>query len=163
MRSVVLGVGSALPARVVTNADLEKKVDTTDEWIVQRTGIRQRHIAGEGETSSTLGLRAAEAALKDAGKTAADIDLIIVATTTPDLTFPSTATQIQAGLGMGHGAALDIQAVCSGFVYGVTVADKFLASGSHKSAIVIGVDTLSRIVEWSDRTTCGPSRYGSGA
>src|SRR5690606_12022176 len=161
MRSVVLGVGSALPANVVTNADLEKKVDTTDEWIVQRTGIRQRHIAGEGETSSTLGLKAAEAALKDAGLAASDIDLIVVATTTPDLTFPSTATQIQAKLGMTHGAAFDVQAVCSGFVYGVTIADKFLVSGSHRRALVIGVDTLSRIVDWNDRTTC--VLFGDGA
>src|SRR5262249_8120558 len=149
-----LGIGSALPKRVVTNAELAQKVDTSDEWIVQRTGIRQRYIAGENETSSTLGLAAAEAALKNAGKTPADIDLIIVATTTPALTFPSTATQIQSKLGIFHGAAFDIQAVCSGFVYGVTIADKFLSSGSHKCALVIGVDTLSRILNWEDRTTC---------
>jgi 3-oxoacyl-[acyl-carrier-protein] synthase-3 len=162
-RSVVLGVGSALPARVVTNEELTKTVETSDEWIVQRTGIRQRYIAGKGETSSTLGLKAAEAALKDAGKTAEDIDLVIVATTTPDLTFPSTATQIQSRLGMFHGAAFDVQAVCSGFVYGVTIADKFLSSGSHKRALVIGVDTLSRILDWSDRTTCVLFGDGAGA
>ncbi|BCJ90638.1 3-oxoacyl-[acyl-carrier-protein] synthase 3 [Terrihabitans soli] len=162
-RSVVLGIGSALPKRAVTNAELTEKVDTSDEWIVQRTGIQKRHIAGEGETSSTLGLAAAEAALKDAGLTSADLDLIVVATTTPDLTFPSTATQIQAKLGMTHGAAFDIQAVCSGFVYGVTIADKFLSSGSHKRALVIGVDTLSRIVDWNDRTTCVLFGDGAGA
>lgn len=162
-RSVVLGIGSALPARAVTNAELAEKVDTSDEWIVQRTGIRKRHLAGEGETSSTLGLAAAQGALADAGLTAADLDLIVVATTTPDLTFPSTATQIQAKLGMTHGAAFDIQAVCSGFVYGVTIADKFLSSGSHKRALVIGVDTLSRIVDWNDRTTCVLFGDGAGA
>ena len=162
-RSVVLGIGSALPERVVTNDEIARKVDTSDEWIVQRTGIRQRHIAGEGETSSTLGLKAAEAALKDAGKTKDDLDLIIVATTTPDLTFPSTATQIQSKLGMMHGAAFDVQAVCSGFVYGLTIADKFLASGTHRTALVIGVDTLSRIVDWNDRTTCVLFGDGAGA
>jgi 3-oxoacyl-[acyl-carrier-protein] synthase III len=162
-RSVVLGIGSALPARAVTNAELAQKVDTSDEWIVQRTGIRKRHIAAEGETSSTLGLAAAKAALADAKLTSADLDLIIVATTTPDLTFPSTATQIQSGLGMTHGAAFDVQAVCSGFVYGVTIADKFLSSGSHKRALVIGVDTLSRIVDWNDRTTCVLFGDGAGA
>lgn len=162
-RSVVLGVGSALPARVVSNEELTKKVDTSDEWIVQRTGIRQRYIAGEGETTSTLGLKAAQAALKDAGLTADDIDLVIVATTTPDLTFPSTATQIQSALGMYHGAAFDVQAVCSGFVYGVAIADKFLSSGSHRCAIVIGADTLSRILDWNDRTTCVLFGDGAGA
>jgi 3-oxoacyl-[acyl-carrier-protein] synthase III len=162
-RSVVLGIGSALPKRVVTNAELAQTVDTSDEWIVQRTGIRQRYIAGENETSSTLGLAAAEAALKNAGKTPADIDLIIVATTTPDLTFPSTATQIQSRLGIFHGAAFDVQAVCSGFVYGVAIADKFLSSGSHKCALVIGVDTLSRILNWEDRTTCVLFGDGAGA
>jgi 3-oxoacyl-[acyl-carrier-protein] synthase-3 len=159
----VLGIGSALPARAVTNAELAQKVDTSDEWIVQRTGIHNRHIAAEGETSSTLGLAAAKAALADAKLMAADLDLIIVATTTPDLTFPSTATQIQSGLGMTRGAAFDIQAVCSGFVYGVTTADKFLSSGSHKRALVIGVDTLSRIVDWNDRTTCVLFGDGAGA
>jgi 3-oxoacyl-[acyl-carrier-protein] synthase-3 len=158
-----VGVGSSLPARVVTNAELAERVDTSDEWIVQRTGIRQRHLAGEGETSSSLGLAAAEAALADAGLTAADIDLIIVGTTTPDLTFPSTATQIQSRLGMMHGAAFDIQAVCSGFVFGISIADKFLASGSHKRALVIGVDTLSRILNWEDRTTCVLFGDGAGA
>ncbi|MDX6807099.1 beta-ketoacyl-ACP synthase III [Terrihabitans rhizophilus] len=163
MRSVVVGVGSALPARVVTNEELAQKVDTSDEWIVQRTGIRQRYLAGEGETSSTLGLAAAIAALEDAGLTPDDLDLIIVATTTPDLTFPSTATQIQAKLEMFHGAAFDVQAVCSGFVYGVSIADKFLSSGSHRRALVIGVDTLSRILNWEDRTTCVLFGDGAGA
>jgi 3-oxoacyl-[acyl-carrier-protein] synthase III len=162
-RSVVLGIGSALPARAVTNAELAEKVDTSDEWIVQRTGIKKRHIAAEGESSSTLGFAAAEAALADAKLTSADIDLIVVATTTPDLTFPSTATNIQSRLGMTHGAAFDVQAVCSGFVYGVTIADKFLSSGSHKRALVIGVDTLSRIVDWNDRTTCVLFGDGAGA
>ena len=129
LRSVVMGVGSYLPARRVTNADMEKMVDTTDDWIVQRTGIRARHLAAEGETTSMLATKAAQAALKNAGLEAADIDLIIVATATPDYTFPSTATQVQAALGITHGAAFDVAAVCSGFVYGVTVADKFLISG----------------------------------
>jgi 3-oxoacyl-[acyl-carrier-protein] synthase III len=163
LRSVIVGVGSALPARVVTNEELAQKVDTSDEWIVQRTGIRQRYLAGDGETSSTLGLAAAQAALADAGLTKDDLDLIVVATTTPDLTFPSTATQIQSSLQMFHGAAFDVQAVCSGFVYGVSIADKFLTSGSHKRALVIGVDTLSRIVDWQDRTTCVLFGDGAGA
>lgn len=163
IRSVVLGMGSALPARVVTNEELAQRVDTSDEWIVQRTGIRQRHVAGEGETTSTLGLAAARKALADAGIDAASIDLLIVATTTPDLTFPSTASQIQAALGIEQGAAFDVQAVCSGFVYGVTIADKFLQSGSHKRAVVIGADTLTRIVDWNDRTTCVLFGDGAGA
>lgn len=162
-RSVVVGLGCYLPARVLSNADLEKTLDTTDAWIVQRTGIRQRHIAAEDERTSTLGLRAAEAALKDAGLTAADIDLIIVATSTPDYTFPAVATQIQAGLGMTQGVAFDLQAVCSGFVFALTTADKFLTSGSHKRALVIGAETFSRILDWTDRSTCVLFGDGAGA
>jgi len=160
---VVVGLGCYLPPRIVSNADLEKILDTTDEWIVQRTGIRQRHVAGEEERTSTLGLRAAQAALADAGLTAADIDLVIVATSTPDYTFPSVATQIQAGLGMTGGVAFDLQAVCSGFVFAVTTADKFLSSGSHRRALVIGAETFSRILDWSDRSTCVLFGDGAGA
>jgi 3-oxoacyl-[acyl-carrier-protein] synthase-3 len=156
-----LGLGSYLPKRIVSNADLEKSLDTTDEWIVQRTGIRQRHVAAEDEPTSRLALYAAKAALADAGLTAADIDLVIVATSTPDYTFPAVATQIQFGLGMTHGAAFDLQAVCSGFVFALATADKFLASGSHKRALVVGAETFSRLVDWSDRTTC--VLFGDGA
>ena len=138
-------------------------MDTTDEWIVQRTGIRQRHIAADDERTSTLGLKAARAALKDAGLSGSDIDLLIVATSTPDLTFPSVATLIQAELGMTGGAAFDLQAVCSGFVFGVTTADKFLTSGSHKRALVIGAETMSRILDWTDRSTCVLFGDGAGA
>jgi 3-oxoacyl-[acyl-carrier-protein] synthase-3 len=158
-----MGVGSYLPARCVTNADMEKMVDTTDDWIVQRTGIRARHLAAEGETTSMLATKAALAALKNASLQAEDIDLIIVATATPDYTFPSTATQVQAALGITHGAAFDVAAVCSGFVYGVTIADKFLISGSHKRALVIGAETFSRILDWKDRTTCVLFGDGAGA
>jgi 3-oxoacyl-[acyl-carrier-protein] synthase-3 len=156
-------VGSYLPNRIVSNHDLEKTLDTTDSWIVQRTGIKQRHIAGDEERTSTLGLAAAQAALANAGLTAKDIDLVIVATSTPDYVFPSVATQIQAGLGMFHGAAFDIQAVCSGFVFGVATADKFLQSGSHRRAIVIGAETFSRLLDWSDRSTCVLFGDGAGA
>ncbi|MGE3247987.1 MAG: 3-oxoacyl-ACP synthase, partial [Beijerinckiaceae bacterium] len=138
LRSVIEGVGSALPEKAVSNADLAKKVDTSDEWIVQRTGIRQRYIAAEGETTSMLATKAAERALAASGIAASDIDLIILATATPDYTFPATATQVQAALGITQGMAFDVQAVCSGFVYGITIADKFLVSGSHKHALVIG-------------------------
>ena len=161
LRSVVVGLGSYLPKRIVSNADLEKVLDTSDEWIVQRTGIRQRHIAAEDEPTSKLGLYAARAALDDAGLTAADIDLVIVATSTPDYTFPAVATQIQAGLGMHHGAAFDLQAVCSGFVFALATADKFLLSGSHKRALVIGAETFSRLLDWNDRATC--VLFGDGA
>src|SRR4051812_9962130 len=138
-------------------------VDTSHEWILQRTGIEERHIAAEGETTSMLGLKAAERALADAKLEPKDIDLIVCATSTPDYTFPSTATQIQAGLGIHHGAAFDLQAVCTGFVYGVATADKFLASGSHKRALVIGAETFSRILDWNDRTTCVLFGDGAGA
>ncbi|HEY8162656.1 MAG: beta-ketoacyl-ACP synthase III [Methylocystis sp.] len=163
LRSVVLGVGSYLPARTLTNDDLAKIVDTSDEWIFQRTGIKERHIAADGETTSMLGEKAARAALEDAGLVPDDIDLIIVGTSTPDWTFPSTATQIQAALGITHGVAFDLQAVCSGFVFALATADKFLRSGSHKRALVIGAETFSRIIDWEDRTTCVLFGDGAGA
>jgi 3-oxoacyl-[acyl-carrier-protein] synthase-3 len=163
LRSVVLGVGSYLPEKTLTNAELAKLVDTSDEWIVQRTGIKERHIAAKGETTSMLGEKAARAALANAGLTPDDIDLIIVGTSTPDWTFPSTATQIQAALGLSHGVAFDLQAVCSGFVFAVATADKFLRSGSHKRALVIGAETFSRIIDWQDRTTCVLFGDGAGA
>lgn len=162
-RSTVAGIGHALPKRVVTNAELATKIDTTDEWIVERTGIRQRHIAGEGETTATLGTAAAQAALSHAGLKASDIDLVVLATATPDLTFPATATQVQAALGITQGAAFDVQAVCSGFVYALSIADKFLQSGSHQRALVIGSETFSRILDWNDRTTCVLFGDGAGA
>lgn len=163
LRAVVKGVGSALPKRCVTNKELESTVDTSDEWIVQRTGIRQRYIAGEDETTSTLGIAAARVALDRAGLTPDDIDLVVCATSTPDYTFPSTATMIQAGLGITKGVAFDLQAVCAGFVFAVTTAEKFLASGSHKRALVIGAETFSRILDWEDRTTCVLFGDGAGA
>ena len=162
-RSIVRGIGSYLPRRRLTNQDLEKVVETSHEWIVQRTGIEARHIADDDETTSVLGTKAAESALADAGLTANDIDLIICATSTPDYTFPSTATTIQNGLGMTHGVAFDLQAVCTGFVYAVATADKFLQSGSHKRALVIGAETFSRILDWNDRTTCVLFGDGAGA
>ncbi len=161
LRSVVAGVGAYLPANVVANANLADRLETTDEWIVQRTGITRRHIAAPDETTSVLGLHAARAALADAGLRADDIDLVIVATSTPDFTFPSVATQIQAGLGMTGGVAFDLQAVCSGFVFALATADKFLTSGSHKRALVIGAETFSRLLDWEDRTTC--VLFGDGA
>ncbi len=163
LRSCVRGVGASLPAKVVTNQELVGKVDTTDEWIRQRSGIAQRYIAGEGETTSTLATKAAEAALSHAGLKADDIDLIVVGTSTPDYTFPATATQVQANLGITQGVAFDVQAVCSGFVFAVTTADKFLRSGSHKRALVIGAETFSRILDWNDRTTCVLFGDGAGA
>ena len=163
LRSVVVGVGSYLPERRVSNADLEKFVDTTDEWIVQRTGIRARHIAAEGETTSMLATKAAQRALEAAGLGPNDIDLIVLGTSTPDFTFPSSATQVQAALGMTRGVAFDVQAVCSGFVFAVATADKFLVSGSHKRALVIGAETFSRLVDWKDRTTCVLFGDGAGA
>jgi len=163
IRSCLRGVGAALPARVVTNDELAGNVDTSDEWIRQRTGIRQRYLAGEGETTSTLATSAAETALRSAGLSAGDIDLIIVATSTPDYTFPAVATQVQANLGVVEGAAFDLQAVCTGFVYAVATADKFLLSGSHRRALVIGAETFSRILDWTDRTTCVLFGDGAGA
>ena len=162
-RSVVLGIGSYLPERCVTNQDMEKLVETSDEWIVQRTGIRQRHFAADGETTSMLGTKAALKAMAAAGVGPDDIDLIVCGTSTPDYTFPSTATQIQAALGITRGVAFDLQAVCSGFVFAVATAEKFLASGSHKRALVIGAETFSRILDWEDRTTCVLFGDGAGA
>ena len=163
LRSVVTGVGSALPKRCVTNRELEQQVATSDEWIVQRTGITQRYLAGAEETTSTLGAAAARAAMAKAGVGPQDIDLVICATSTPDYTFPATATLIQAELGIHGGVAFDLQAVCSGFVFAVATADKFLASGSHKRALVIGAETFSRIMDWEDRTTCVLFGDGAGA
>nr|WP_108174422.1 beta-ketoacyl-ACP synthase III [Phreatobacter oligotrophus] len=163
LRTVVRGVGSYLPARVMTNAELSTLVDTSDEWIVQRSGIRERHIAAEGETTSDLGLAAARNALAAAGMDAQDIDLIVLATSTPDRTFPASATTIQDKLGIRHGAAFDLQAVCSGFVFALATTDKFLRSGSHKRALVIGAETFSRILDWTDRTTCVLFGDGAGA
>ena len=162
-RSVVRGCGAYLPPRIVTNAELADRVETSDEWIVQRTGIRQRHIAAATETTSVLGIRAARAALDDAGLTGADIDLVICATSTPDHTFPSTATQIQHGLGIHGGAAFDLQAVCAGFVYAVATADKFITTGAARRALVVGAETFSRLLDWEDRTTCVLFGDGAGA
>ncbi|WP_428428214.1 beta-ketoacyl-ACP synthase III [Pararhizobium sp.] len=163
IRSVVRGFGASLPKQVMTNREMEEKVDTTDEWIVQRTGIRQRYIAGEGETTASLGEGAARAALANAGLTSADIDVIIVATSTPDNTFPATAVNIQNRLGMHHGAAFDLQAVCSGFIFAVTTADAYIRGGLAKRVLVIGAETFSRILDWNDRTTCVLFGDGAGA
>ena len=163
LRSVLLGVGSHLPERVVTNDELAAKVDTSDEWIVARTGISERHIAADGEKTSDLALVAARKALEAAGRTADDVDLIIVATTTPDLTFPATAARVQAALGVTKGAAFDLQAVCSGFIFALSTADNALARGQAKCALVIGAETFSRIVDWEDRGTCVLFGDGAGA
>jgi 3-oxoacyl-[acyl-carrier-protein] synthase-3 len=162
-RSVVLGCGSYLPDRNLTNAELARTVQTSDEWIVQRTGIRERHIAATGELTSDLALKAARAALDDAKITADTIDLIVLATSTPDQTFPASAVTVQAGLGITTGAAFDLQAVCSGFVYAMAIADGLLKSGSHKRALVIGAETFSRILDWTDRATCVLFGDGAGA
>lgn len=162
-RSVVRGVGSYLPARTLTNAELADMVDTSDEWIVQRTGIRERHIAAKGEKTSDLAIAAAKAALANAGMSADAIDLVVVATSTPDLTFPATATSVQAELGITRGAAFDLQAVCSGFVFAMATADQYLRSGDFKCALVIGAETFSRILDWNDRTTCVLFGDGAGA
>ena len=163
IRSAVTGVGSFLPEKVVTNADLAKFVDTSDEWIVERTGIHQRHQARDDEPTSDLAVEAARRALTDAGKTAADVDLIIVATTTPDQTFPATAAIVQRKLGAPVGIAFDVQAVCSGFVYAMSVADGFVARGMAKCALVIGAEEMTRLMDWSDRTTCVLFGDGAGA
>jgi 3-oxoacyl-[acyl-carrier-protein] synthase-3 len=162
-RSVVAGVGSALPKRKVTNAELAETVDTTDEWIVERTGIRNRYIAGEGETTATLATDAARAALAHAGIDATGIDLIVLATATPDQTFPSTATKVQAALGINDCIAFDVHAVCTGFLYALSVADAMLRSGSADRALVIGAETFSRILDWEDRGTCVLFGDGAGA
>ncbi len=162
--SRILGTGSYLPARILTNADLEKLVETTDQWIVERTGIRERHIAAEGELTSDLAVQAARAALDAAGLVPDDIDLLLVATTTPDLVFPSTACIVQAKLGITNGKpAFDLQAVCSGFVYALSVADQFIKTGAARRALVIGAETLSRITDWNDRSNCILWGDGAGA
>ncbi|MDP1749150.1 MAG: beta-ketoacyl-ACP synthase III [Reyranella sp.] len=163
IRSVVQGCGSYLPDRVVTNADLATKMDTSDEWIQQRTGIRQRHIAADGELTSHLAIKASERALAHAGLRASDLDLIVLATATPDETFPATATRVQAELGMTRGAAFDVQAVCAGFVYGLSVADSMIKTGLASTALVIGAETFSRILDWNDRGTCVLFGDGAGA
>ncbi len=162
-RSVVLGCGSYLPNQVLTNADLALKVDTSDEWIVQRTGIHERRIAAPGELTSQMAARAARAALAHAHVEAGSIDLIVLATSTPDNTFPATAVSVQADLGITHGAAFDVQAVCSGFVYALATADALLKSGAFSRALVIGAETFSRLLDWTDRTTCVLFGYGAGA
>jgi 3-oxoacyl-[acyl-carrier-protein] synthase III len=163
LRSVVLGCGSYLPDRCLSNADLARMVDTSDEWIVQRTGIHERYIAADGELTSDLALHAARAALADAGTDAQSIDLIVLATSTPDNTFPATAVSVQAGLGITHGAAFDLQAVCTGFVFALATADGLLKTGTFKRALVIGAETFSRILDWTDRGTCVLFGDGAGA
>lgn len=163
IRSQIRGSGSALPQQVVTNADLADRVETSDEWIVERTGIRQRYIAGEGETTSTLATEAARNALEAADIDPASIDLIILATATPDHTFPATATQVQKALGCRGGIAFDVHAVCSGFLYALGTADSMLRTGMAKRAVVIGAETFSRILDWEDRTTCVLFGDGAGA
>jgi 3-oxoacyl-[acyl-carrier-protein] synthase-3 len=162
-RSHVLGCGGYLPERVITNDELAKALDTTDAWIRQRTGIRERHVAGSGELTSDLAAQAAERALAAAGLSGRDIDLIVLATATPDNTFPATATKVQARIGMTGGAAFDVQAVCSGFIYALAVADNFLRCGQAKRALVIGAETFSRILDWTDRGTCVLFGDGAGA
>jgi 3-oxoacyl-[acyl-carrier-protein] synthase III len=163
LRSVIAGTGSALPARVVTNAELAEQVDTSDEWIIERTGIRQRYIAGEGETTASLGAEAARRALAAAGISADEVGLIVLATATPDQTFPSSATKVQTMLGIADCVAFDVQAVCSGFLYAVSVADSMIRAGTAKTALVIGSETFSRILDWEDRATCVLFGDGAGA
>lgn len=163
VRSVIRGVGAYLPKRILTNEDLSRMVDTSDQWIRERTGIEQRHIAEDDELTSDLGIAASRQALVRAGIDPIDIDLVVCATSTPDRTFPATAVRIQAGLGVTKGAAFDVQAVCSGFVYAVAVADNFLKAGQFKRAIVVGAETFSRILDWKDRGTCVLFGDGGGA
>ncbi len=162
-RAQVIGCGAYLPERVVSNAELAERLDTSDEWIVQRTGIRQRHVAATGELTSDLALRAAQRALAAAGMAGSDLDLLVLATATPDNTFPATATKVQARLGMSRGAAFDVQAVCSGFIYALAVADNFIRSGQARTVMVIGAETFSRILDWEDRGTCVLFGDGAGA
>ncbi|MBL8545341.1 MAG: ketoacyl-ACP synthase III [Hyphomonadaceae bacterium] len=163
LRSVLTGVGSYLPERILTNAELARRVDTSDEWIKERTGISERHIAADDERTSDLACAAALRALEAAGRGAGDIDLIVLATATPDLTFPATAARVQAELGVTKGAAFDVQAVCSGFIFALATADNFLARGQAQAALVIGAETFSRIVDWEDRGTCVLFGDGAGA
>src|SRR6516165_2148897 len=163
LRSVVLGCGSYLPSQVLTNAELSRMVDTSDEWITQRTGIRERRIAANGETTSDMALAAARAALAAAGLDAQAIDLIVLATSTPDNTFPSAAVAVQAGLGITHGAAFDVQAVCTGFIYALATADGLIRTGAFRRALVIGAETFSRLLDWSDRGICVLFGDGGGA
>jgi 3-oxoacyl-[acyl-carrier-protein] synthase-3 len=163
VRSIIAGTGMYLPQKVLTNAALSQMVDTTDEWIVQRTGIHERHMAADGELTSDLATAAARAALADAGMTTADIDLIVLATATPDNTFPASAVSVQAKLGMTHGAAYDLQAVCSGFVFALSNADAMIRAGQARNVLVIGAETFSRILDWTDRTTCVLFGDGAGA
>ncbi len=163
IRSAIIGCGSYSPQKVMKNTDLEGVVETSDEWIVQRTGIRQRHIVSEGETTADIGEKAARAALADAGVAVDDLDMIILATSTPNNTFPATAVEIQERLGMRHGAAFDSQAVCSGFIFALTTADQYIRTGFAKTILVIGAETFSRILDWTDRTTCVLFGDGAGA
>ena len=163
LRSRIIGTGAYLPERVVTNEELAARINSSDNWIVTRTGIRQRHVAADGEVTSDLGRHAAARALAAAGLAAADVDLIVVATTTPDDTFPATATQVQAKLGIRRGAAFDVQAVCSGFVYALAVADNFIKAGQVATVLVVGAETYSRILDWNDRATCVLFGDGAGA
>ena len=163
IRSVIAGVGAYLPETVLTNAELAERVDTSDEWIRERTGIRQRHVEKDGEKTSDHAVEASRKALLAAGIDAGELDLIVCATTTPDQTFPATATAIQARLGMNRGAAFDVQAVCSGFIYGMAVADSFIKTGMAKTVLLVGAETMSRLMDWSDRTTCVLFGDGAGA
>jgi len=163
IRSIISGIGHYLPEKIVTNDELSERVDTSDEWIRERTGIRQRHIAGDNETTSDLATKAAREAIANSGLSIEDIDLIVVATTTPDYTFPATATIVQERLGMTHGAAFDVQAVCSGFIYAIKVADSMIRTDAAKHVLVIGAETFSRLLDWNDRTTCVLFGDGAGA
>jgi len=162
-RSTVLGCGAYLPSRVVSNAELSERIDTTDAWIVERTGIRERRVAADDEKTSDLAIAAARAALADAGIDASEVDMVLVATSTPDLTFPATATTVQAGLGIRGGFAFDLQAVCSGFVYALATADNFMRCGQAETVLLIGAETFSRILDWEDRGTCVLFGDGAGA
>ena len=163
IRSVICGAGGYLPERIMKNEELARMVDTSDDWIVERTGICERHIAADGEMTSGLALAAARRALKNADMDASEVDLIVLATATPDQTFPATATKVQAALGITRGAAFDIQAVCTGFVYALAIADNFLKLGQFRCALVIGAETFSRILDWQDRGTCVLFGDGAGA